>query len=718
MKSLPDEMTLRILTELSEIRRAVEDMKKQEADRVLEEGLFRTLEQGTRMGIFILQDGRFTFVNRHAENQWGYTLEEFIDRDGMSLVHPDDRENTHEAVVQMLKGRRSKPFIFRVLTKNGSIRWLTETVVSIPYKGRRAVLANYMDITEQVESQKKLEELEALEASILEAMPNAVIGLRNRRIIFANDGVDVVLGWKAQEIIGKSTRILYRSDKDYDEIAHLMYDVMESRRTANMEFRCRHKDGSEIECAISAARIGKYLQEKNIVVIYEDIMERKQEKNELEQSREQLRKLTAHLQSVREKERTLIARELHDEIGQLLTALNTETVLLGKKIPPEQKALIERVQGMTSLIDMTMQSLKRIYMSLRPGMLDHLGLSVSIGWQADEFAKRTGIPCQVKVHPDDMSLDPDLSTALFRIFQETLTNISRHADATRVWAQLKVTAKKVQLIVKDNGRGITPEQRQKPHSFGLLGIRERAASWGGRCKDYGRRRKRNDHLRFHSPQKERNQAMKKIEILIADDHPIVRAGFKQVISETQDMVVADEAGNGQEVLNFVRKRDYDIVLLDISMPGRNGLEIIKDLKLEKPKIPVMILSIYPEEQYAIRALRAGASGYMTKASAPHELIAAIRKICQGGKYISSALAEKLTDYLDADATKQPHEILSDREYQVMRMIASGKTVSHIADELCLSVKTISTYRSHILDKMKLKNNAEITLYAVQNNLIG
>jgi len=212
--------------------------------------------------------------------------------------------------------------------------------------------------------------------------------------------------------------------------------------------------------------------------------------------------------------------------------------------------------------------------------------------------------------------------------------------------------------------------------------------------------------------------MKKIHILIADDHPIVRAGFKQVIADTDDMVVEDEAGNGQEVLNLVRKKNYDIILLDISMPGRNGLEIIKDLKVEKPKIPIMILSIYPEEQYAIRALRAGAAGYMTKASAPHELIAAIRKICQGGKYISAALAEKLTDYLDTDVTKPPHELLSDREHQVMLMIASGKTVSGIADELFLSVKTISTYRSHILEKMKLKNNAEITLYAVQNQLIS
>jgi two-component system invasion response regulator UvrY len=212
--------------------------------------------------------------------------------------------------------------------------------------------------------------------------------------------------------------------------------------------------------------------------------------------------------------------------------------------------------------------------------------------------------------------------------------------------------------------------------------------------------------------------MSKIRILIADDHPIVREGFKQVLSETTDMVVADEAGNGQEVLNLLRNNTYDVILLDISMPGRSGLEILKELRSDYPKLPVLIVSIYPEEQYAVRAFRAGASGYLTKASAPHELIAAIRKISKGGRYISSSLAEKLTYYLDIDAAKPPHELLSDREYQVMLLIASGKTVTEIGRELCLSVKTISTYRTHILEKMKMKNNAEITLYAVQNQLVG
>jgi len=212
--------------------------------------------------------------------------------------------------------------------------------------------------------------------------------------------------------------------------------------------------------------------------------------------------------------------------------------------------------------------------------------------------------------------------------------------------------------------------------------------------------------------------MKKIRILIADDHPIVREGYKKILMSQPDMDVTGEAGNGQEVLDLIQKKDFDLILLDISMPGRSGLEILKELKGQKPHLPVMILSIYPEEQYAVRAFRDGASGYLTKASTPKELISAIRKVSQGGRYVTEALAEKLTYFLHGDAEKAPHEKLSDREYQVMLLIASGKTVTQIAEELCLSVKTISTYRRHILEKMQFSTNAEITMYAIQNKLLG
>ncbi len=208
-----------------------------------------------------------------------------------------------------------------------------------------------------------------------------------------------------------------------------------------------------------------------------------------------------------------------------------------------------------------------------------------------------------------------------------------------------------------------------------------------------------------------------IKILIADDHAIVREGLKQILADTADLVVAGEAANGQEVLDHIRKEDWDLVLLDLAMPGRGGLDILKELKREKPKLPVLVLSIYPEEQYAVRAFKAGVSGYLTKESAPEELIAAIRKVSQGGKYVSASLAEKLALHLGEAAEKPVHELLSDREYQVMLMIASGKTVKEVADEMALSVKTISTYRVRALNKMGLKNNAAFTYYALKHGLV-
>ena len=208
-----------------------------------------------------------------------------------------------------------------------------------------------------------------------------------------------------------------------------------------------------------------------------------------------------------------------------------------------------------------------------------------------------------------------------------------------------------------------------------------------------------------------------LKILIADDHAIVRQGLKQIVTETQDMIVAGEASNGQELLNKINEDDYDVVVLDITMPGRNGIDVLRQLRSERPQLPILILSVHSEEQYALRALKAGASGYLTKESAPDELVLAIRKISGGGKYISSSLAEKLAFDLAAGHEQTPHETLSDREYQVMCMIASGKTVIEIAQELSLSEKTVSTYRARILEKMKMKNNAELTYYAIKNQLV-
>jgi len=330
-----------------------------------------------------------------------------------------------------------------------------------------------------IKARNKVAEMEALESSILEAIPHAVIGLQDRRIIFVNNGVKTVFGWTSDELIGRTTRLFYRSGKDYIRIACELYSILEKQPIASMEFPCLRKDGTKIECMINAARIGKQLKEKRVVITYENITDRKRAAQELEFSRHQLRQLSAHLQSIREKERTRIARELHDELGQLLTALNTEIVLLKNKIPAGQNILSDRAQSMSFLVELTMQTVKRIYMGLRPGMLDHLGLTAAIAWQAEEFSRRTGIVCDVSFNPEDMTIDPDLTSTIFRIFQETLTNVQRHAKATKVTVNLKATDDQLEFVVKDNGKGIAEEQLKKPDSFGLMGIKERVYHWGG-----------------------------------------------------------------------------------------------------------------------------------------------------------------------------------------------------------------------------------------------
>ncbi|MCP4726317.1 MAG: response regulator transcription factor [bacterium] len=208
-----------------------------------------------------------------------------------------------------------------------------------------------------------------------------------------------------------------------------------------------------------------------------------------------------------------------------------------------------------------------------------------------------------------------------------------------------------------------------------------------------------------------------IKVLIADDHTLVREGIKQILSETRNISVEGEAKDGHEVLERIRENHYDVLLLDMAMPGRNGLDILEDIKRTHPDIAVLVLSMYPEEQYAFRVLKLGASGYMTKETASLELIAAIEKVAGGGKYITSSIAEKLAFNLEKDTSLKPHERLSNREFQTLCLIGAGKTVSDIAVELSLSVKTISTYRERILDKMEMKSNSELMFYVIKNNLI-
>src|SRR6185369_9704394 len=234
-----------------------------------------------------------------------------------------------------------------------------------------------------------------------------------------------------------------------------------------------------------------------------------------------------------------------------------------------------------------------------------------------------------------------------------------------------------------------------------------------------RRSPQRDHGERAHPQTRKKQTtpITRLKILLTDDHVVVRQGLKLILADHFKRAHFGEARNAQEAIESVSRNGWDVVVLDINMPGRSGLEVLREIKRIKPKLPILILSMNPEDQFAVRMLKAGAAGYLTKESAGGELVGAIEKVVNGGRYISPSLAERMASYLDMDVQKAPHERLSDREFLILRMIASGKTVSQIGRELSLSVKTISTYRTRLLQKMDMKNNAELTHYALQKGLV-
>ncbi len=207
-----------------------------------------------------------------------------------------------------------------------------------------------------------------------------------------------------------------------------------------------------------------------------------------------------------------------------------------------------------------------------------------------------------------------------------------------------------------------------------------------------------------------------IRVIVADDHPLLRAGLVSVLNASSDLRVVGEAGNGAEVLRSIRDVAFDVLLLDVSMPGKSGLDLMRQIRKDHVRMPILIVSSHPEDQYALRAIKAGASGYVTKMSAPADLVTAVRTVATGRKFITPALAELLADHVERPDDGTPHESLSDREFQTLKMIAAGHSLTHIAEVLCISVKTVSVYRSRVLEKMRMKSNVELTRYVVEQGL--
>ncbi len=544
------------------------------------------------------------------------------------------------------------------------------------------------------------------------ATEGIILSNEGGKIELVNKRAEELFGYPREELLGEMIEVLIpqslrpahvRHRKDYAR------DPSPREMGQGRQLVGLRKDGTEIQLEVGLT----YVKTANGVVVMsliEDVTKRKRAEEALKKSHDQLRSLSAHLQSVREDERKRIARQIHDELGQALTALDIDVSWLSRQFKSEQRCLLQKTDSMAKLIRKALESVQKLSAKLRPPVLDDLGFAEAIRWEASEFEERTGVKVELSSDPEEVVVEGALKTTLFRVFQEALTNVARHAEAGNILVKMKKDAQKLELIVRDDGRGISREQVLKSSSMGLIGMQERLHPWKGDIEIDGVPGM-GTTLSITVPMS------RKIRVLIADDHLVVRQGLKQILAETADIVVVEEACDGFEVISKVWKNEYDVLLLDISMPGKNGLEVLEELKSLRPSLPVLVLSIHSDKQYALRALRAGAAGYLSKAGIQEDLIGAVRKIAQGQQYVTPDMAEQLVFDAIKPAGSKLHENLSNREFQVMCMLASGKTINDIAGELSLGKSTVSTLRARMLSKMKMKNNAEVTYYAIKEGLV-
>ena len=447
-------------------------------------------------------------------------------------------------------------------------------------------------------------------------------------------------------------------------------------------------------------------------VILRDVSVRERTRRELAQAREDLRELSVASRTAREQENSRISRELHDELGQNLTSLKMDLAWLEANCPADNEKLMRTLAAMRSVLDSTVAATRRISADLRPLMLDDLGLLAALEWLAEETSRRHGFAVDLAVDEASANLAEPLASQVYRIVQESLTNAGRHAAAQRV--RVASAHDRARDPPRRRGRRARPVAGGPPEE-GLLRPRRHPRARlhpGGLGRDPRRRGRGNGDPRPAAhPRVPRGESVTRV--LIADDHAIVREGLKRILEGQEGIEIAGEATNGHEVLERVRAGGFDLLLLDLSMPGKSGIELIRQVKDESPKLRVLVLTMHEEDQYAVRAIRAGASGYLTKESAPGQLVSAIRRLADGRLYISPNVAEQLALDVQPRGDEAPHKHLSDREFEVFQLLVAGRSVSEIAAQLHLSVKTVSTHKTRILQKMSASSVADLVRYAIR-----
>ena len=442
---------------------------------------YRTIFENTGTVMLIIEeDMTISLVNSEFEKVSGYSKEEIEGKKKWTeFVVKEDIEKMQEYhyLRRIAPDSVPKRYEFRPLDRQGNILNAVIAVEMIP--GTKKSIVSFMDITPRIMAEEALRESEEKYSNLVERANDGIIIIQDRIMKYVNPRLAEMGGYTVEELVGTP----FTDYVPEGELPKLVDRYL--RRMSGEDFEpiyetiLLRKDGSAINVEINASVVS-YRGRIADLVLVRDSTERKKAEVELKASREQLRELSAHLQSVREEERTRLARDIHDELGQMLTALKLDLSWLAKRFSANQKLLLDKTKSMSELVDLTIQKVKMISAELRPGLLDDFGLVAAIEWQVGEFQKLTGIKSEIEPKFREIALSRGRSTALFRIFQELLTNIARHADATKIKISLIEKDGNVVLKVSDNGKGITKEQVSDPRAFGLVGIRERVHFWQGK----------------------------------------------------------------------------------------------------------------------------------------------------------------------------------------------------------------------------------------------
>jgi PAS domain S-box-containing protein len=452
-------------------------------ERKQAEELYKAIAEESQAGVYVVQDGKFIYVNDNAARYTGYSPQELAGKESLFCVHPRDRKRIAENLRRALKDGRSRPYTYRIITKDGSMRWIIETVSPVTFGGEKLVLGNAMDVTEIKEARQRLEELEELEASILDAIPHAVIGFERRHIIFANNAAEAVFGWTQEELIGKISRVLYRNNEEYEKIGAIFYNLREGQRTHAEEFPCRKKDGTEIICMMSASVIGKSIKDRKVVVVYENITERKRAREKLLEYHEKLRSLASELSMTEERERQFIATALHDGISQTMAVAKIKLETLQKEAASTK--FITPLKDVIGLMDQLIYDTRSLTLDLSPPVLYILGLEAALEWLGEQFQEKYNLMIHLEMDKVKTNLNKDILFFLFRSTQELMMNVVKHANTEEALVKLKKAGNDIFLSVEDDGIGFDKSDLEFPEDwsrgFGLFSIRERLDYLGGQC---------------------------------------------------------------------------------------------------------------------------------------------------------------------------------------------------------------------------------------------